>query len=100
VFLTGSREHNGLTSEGAGIYDLTEDGARMFLNAVNYMSGVVPSPTPTLSYARTAAGMTLTYTGTLQSADNPAGPWTNVTGATSPFAVTADQDQKYYRANQ
>ncbi len=38
IFLTGSREHNGLTSEGAGIYDLTADGRRMFLNAVNYMA--------------------------------------------------------------
>ncbi len=28
VFLTGSRENNGLTSEGAGIYDLGPDGAR------------------------------------------------------------------------
>jgi len=37
IFLTGSRESNGLTSEGAGIYDLTADGAQMFLNAVNYM---------------------------------------------------------------
>jgi hypothetical protein len=42
VFLTGSREHSGLTSEGAGIYDLTPDGAQMFLNAVNYMA--VPEP--------------------------------------------------------
>jgi len=38
VFLTGSREHNGLTSEGAGMYDLTADGAQMLLNAVNYMT--------------------------------------------------------------
>ena len=38
VFLTGSREHDGLTSEGAGIYDLATDGAQMFLNAVNYMT--------------------------------------------------------------
>ena len=38
VFLTGSREHDGLTSEGAGIYDLAADGAQMFLNAVNYMT--------------------------------------------------------------
>jgi hypothetical protein len=38
VFLTGSRESAGLTSEGAGIYDLTADGARMFLNAVNYLA--------------------------------------------------------------
>ena len=57
LFLTGSREWNGLTSEGAGIFDLTPDGAKMFLNAVNYMAGVQggqPQPTPTLSLARAA----------------------------------------------
>jgi hypothetical protein len=37
VFLTGSRESAGLTSEGAGIYDLEPDGAQLFLNAVNYI---------------------------------------------------------------
>ncbi|MCW5555251.1 MAG: hypothetical protein KIS67_24200 [Verrucomicrobiae bacterium] len=37
VFLTGSRE-SGITSEGAGIYDLQPDGAQMFLNAVNYLT--------------------------------------------------------------
>jgi hypothetical protein len=44
VFLTGSRENDGLTSEGAGIYDLTADGAQVFLNAVNYMA--IPEPSP------------------------------------------------------
>ncbi|HKX63407.1 MAG TPA: hypothetical protein VJS65_16225, partial [Verrucomicrobiae bacterium] len=39
VLLTGSREHDGLTSEGSGIYDLTGDGPQIFLNAVNYMTG-------------------------------------------------------------
>lgn len=42
VFLSGSRENNGLTAEGAGIYDLNTDGTRMFLNAVNYMA--IPEP--------------------------------------------------------
>lgn len=42
VLLTGSREHSGLTSEGAGIFDLDRDGAQMFLNAVNYMA--IPEP--------------------------------------------------------
>lgn len=41
VLLTGSREQ-GISSEAAGIYDLTEDGARIFLNGVNYMA--VPEP--------------------------------------------------------
>lgn len=42
VFLSGSRER-GITSEGAGIYDLAGDGQAMFLNAVTYMA-VVPEP--------------------------------------------------------
>jgi hypothetical protein len=37
VILTGSREQ-GITSQAAGIYDLTQEGARLFLNAVNYMA--------------------------------------------------------------
>lgn len=41
VFLSGSRER-GITSEGAGIFDLAGDGQAMFLNAVNYMT--VPEP--------------------------------------------------------
>jgi hypothetical protein len=44
VFLTGSREQ-GITSEGAGIFDLEGDGARLFLNAVRYMAGL-EDPTP------------------------------------------------------
>jgi hypothetical protein len=37
VFLTGSRE-SGITSQAAGIYDLSAIGANMFLNAVNYVT--------------------------------------------------------------
>jgi hypothetical protein len=37
VFLTGSRENGGKSSETAGMYDLSADGATMFLNAVQYM---------------------------------------------------------------
>lgn len=39
VFLTGSRESAGASGQIAGIYDLTPDGAAMFLNAVDYMTG-------------------------------------------------------------
>lgn len=38
VFLTGSRESAGASGQIAGIYDLTPDGAAMFLNAVDYMT--------------------------------------------------------------
>lgn len=97
VFLTGSREQT-ITSEGAGIYDLRPDGARMFLNAVDYLAGTVPPPDrPTLAIARTATGVSITFTGTLQAADTVEGAWTAVAGATSPYAVTPDQARRFYR---
>jgi hypothetical protein len=37
VLLTGSREAQGISAETAGMYDLYEDGAKIFLNAVEYM---------------------------------------------------------------
>jgi hypothetical protein len=42
VFLTGSREADGVSSRTAGLYDLYDDGAKMFLNAVAYM--LTPKP--------------------------------------------------------
>src|SRR5262245_552489 len=60
-------------------------------------------PSPTVSIARTPAGttpagVTVTFTGTLQSAAQVTGPYTNVTGATSPLSVTSDGAMKFYRA--
>jgi len=50
VFLTGSRETSGVNSETAGYFDLQPDGAKMFINAVRYMTGdtgeAATSPTP------------------------------------------------------
>ncbi|MCP4455100.1 MAG: discoidin domain-containing protein [Planctomycetes bacterium] len=37
VFLTGSREASGITSDTSGLYDLYADGEQMFINAVQYM---------------------------------------------------------------
>lgn len=62
VFLSGSREHNGLTSEGAGIYDLSADGATLFLNAVDYMVNYVP---PAIVVAPLAPGGALGDVGAL-----------------------------------
>lgn len=42
VLLTGSREQEGVSAHGAGIYDLADDGARLFLNAVAYMTYCSP----------------------------------------------------------
>jgi hypothetical protein len=65
IFLTGSRENAAigaipaLTGDGAGIYDLDIDGAKMFLNAVAYMAGLTGPTTPDdfeLSASRNAGG--------------------------------------------
>ena len=87
VFLSGSREQ-GITSEGAGMYDLELDGERLFLNAVIYMiTGDVPSipefAAPTVNPDGT---ITITWTGggTLQSSPSLSNPnWQPVNGATS-----------------
>jgi hypothetical protein len=56
---------------------------------------------PTLSVARTATGVTLTFTGTLQVADKVEGPYSDVAGATSPHDVLFTVGPaKFYRAKQ
>jgi hypothetical protein len=56
---------------------------------------------PTISIATSGANAVITFTGTLQSADDVAGTWSNVTGATSPMTVPLTQaTKKFYRASQ
>jgi len=45
---------------------------------------------PTISVARQGASAVLTYTGTLESATEVTGPWSTVTGASSPLTVGFD----------
>jgi len=63
VFLTGSRELS-ITSEGAGIFDLSADGAQMFLNAVTYLTTPqLPKCTvPVLGATNLVEGDTWTFT--------------------------------------
>ncbi len=58
-----------------------------------------PGYTPVVSAVRSAnGGITVTWTGTLQSADNVSGPYTNV-AASSPLTVSATAAaKKFYRA--
>lgn len=51
AFLSGTREANGINSETAGIFDLTPDGAKLFLNSVNYFLTVVPEPSSVALFA-------------------------------------------------
>jgi uncharacterized surface protein with fasciclin (FAS1) repeats len=95
AILTGSREQ-GFTSHGAGIYDLTEDGARMFLNAVDYMAvakTILAQPVIADGFIM----ITWTGPGELYTADDINGPW-EPTGNTSGEAVEEIGDgNKFYQ---
>ncbi len=98
IFLTGSREHNGLTAEGSGIFDLTPDGSRLFLNAVDYLTSATPTPTgPTISISQTAGGIQIIFTGTLQTSIDMSS-WQDLTTATSPHPVTVSPGRRFFRA--
>jgi hypothetical protein len=57
-----------------------------------------PVDKPTLSLARTATGLTLTFTGALQVADSVTGPWTDVAGASPSQVQFSAGARKFYRA--
>ena len=99
VFLSGSRE-KGITSQAAGIYDLKEDGAQMFLNAVKYMTLPVVAQPKFSSITKSADGkiiVTWEGGGTLQAAGSITGPWQDVTGATSPYTLTPSSNMMFGR---
>jgi hypothetical protein len=61
-------------------------------------SAVIP---PTISITSSASGIVITYAnGVLESAASLNADFDPVPGATSPYPVTADQAQRYYRVIQ
>jgi len=57
IFLSGSREVSGVTSQTAGFIDLSSDGTQMFLNAVNHIA--IPEPSTALLAVLGLAGLTM-----------------------------------------
>jgi RNA polymerase sigma factor (sigma-70 family) len=53
---------------------------------------------PTISLERTDTNMTIRFTGALQSAEQPQGPFRPVPGARSPLVVPAGAGQEFWRA--
>jgi len=54
----------------------------------------------TISIARSATGVTITFQGTLQQADNVTGPFTDMAGVTSPADLPVAGSMKCYRSRQ
>ena len=62
------------------------------------LAGIAPPLTLTVS--RTAGGIAITYTGTLQAASTVTGPYADVTGATSPYSANTTGAAQFFRAKQ
>jgi len=98
TLLTGSREAGGVTSETAGIWDLTDVGSQIYLNAVSYLTSG-GSAGGNITAVSLADGMlTIEYSGTLKSAGSVTGPFNAVDGASSPYTVAADQAAQFFIA--
>lgn len=56
---------------------------------------------PSLAVGRAGAQIEISYAGgTLQSAQVPTGPWTDVAGASSPYRANTDGTQRYFRVRE
>jgi hypothetical protein len=61
---------------------------------------VVSAVQPTLTYQRTANGLVLTFTGTLQSSDKVTGPWTDVPGASPQIVPMVQHGNVFFQTRQ
>ena len=69
----------------------------MIIRGIGSSTPVAVGP---LTVAKTAAGVTITYTGVLQAATAVTGPFSDVAGATSPYPEKFTSAARYFRARQ
>ena len=69
----------------------------MIIRGIGSSTPVAVGP---LTVAKTAAGVTITYTGVLQAAAAVTGPFSDVAGATSPYPEKFTSAARYFRARQ
>jgi hypothetical protein len=84
---------------------LTADGFKLFDAAVDWLLGgqvVVPVAAKFSPVTKQGNNVILSWTGggTLQSADNVTGPWTDVANASSPFTAAISVAKRFYRVKQ
>jgi hypothetical protein len=85
-------DHNVFTSPFDPKFD------RLFLAQFRDFGDVVAQAPPTLSVIRSGSDIVVTYTGVLQSSTVVTGPYTDVSGATSPYSTSATGPERYFRA--
>ncbi|HEY5914277.1 MAG TPA: PA domain-containing protein [Verrucomicrobiae bacterium] len=84
------------TVDQNGNRTLVNDVAKGGLKA--YRERIPPATAPALSISRPGGVVTITYEGTLQSASSPAGPWSLVTGASSPYTPPTTGAATFFRS--
>lgn len=95
---TAGKTSTSFTNQFAG----TIDEVAIFnyaLSANQIQALYAAAPVPAIQMATSDSGMKITYTGTLQSSTNVAGPFAPVPGATSPYSVTMAAPQMFYRVS-
>ncbi len=100
VFDGSSFESSNIRGESKPITINVGGGTRPPANLVGLQGFSLPGSPPVgsqISVGRTADGLTLTYTGTLQSADIVTGPYVDVIGAASPVTIKFAGTARYYR---
>ncbi len=85
-------DHNVFTSPFDPKFD------RLFLAQFRNFGDIVTVVTPTLSISGSGANTIITYTGVLQSSAVVTGPYTDVSGATSPYSTPSTGPERYFRA--
>jgi hypothetical protein len=87
-------------------YMLNPDGTRTLINDTNapnailaYYQWTPQAQAPTVSIARAGNTLSLTFTGSIEAADNITGPWSDLAGS-SPMSITPSAPRKFYRAKQ
>jgi hypothetical protein len=70
------------------------------VNAIQLVAPASSAPPVKVAAERTATGIKVTFSGTLQSADAVTGPWTDVAGAKSPADIAFSGARKFYRSKQ
>lgn len=83
------------------IYDKALPASRLLAQYTTAVSGSTTTAPTGLAIVKSGASAIVSWTsGTLQQADLIQGPFSDVTGATSPLTVTPTGTQKYYRLRQ
>lgn len=62
-----------------------------------FLANSTQSQGENISVTRSTTGVTITFDGTLRSADEVTGPYTDVTGVTSPVDIQVSDGMKFYR---